>query len=485
VTPAQLIQLGEAMHRELGREYYLTGAGLKRQATFQTIYDKYAALLTDEALAAARAAGSKPVVEWIVGVRAGRLVAPLEERQLAWEQSAVVRVGDRAVPYLRAPIELSNEPDRARRLGLDRERARLVAEQLNPLRREWFLREHAALAGLGYPDYVAGIAQLSGIDLLALGEACQAFLAATADLYRDILAPLVKRRVGVPLAELMRADTGWVFRAADYDGGFPPEGLVETAVRQMREMGIDAHQAGRVRFDTDERPDKQPRAFCVPVRVPEEVYLVLRPRGGHQDYRTLWHEMGHAVHFASVDPARSFADRWLGDNSVTEGFAMLLDHLTQDPGWLARYTGLSAAQVRDLRYELLVYDLYGLRRYAAKLVYELRLHGGDLSDGAGIYAERLTEATRFRYDEADWLADVDPAFYAARYLRAWQLEAAVATTLVERYDEDWYRNPRAGAFVQHIMSRGQADPADGLVREITGAPLSFDPLVRRLHAALQ
>ena len=147
MTPAELIQLGEAMHRELGREYYLTGAGLKREATFQTIYDKYAALLTGDALAAARAACSGPVVEWIVGVRAGRLVAPLEERQLAWEQSAVVQVAGRAVPYLRVPIELSNEPDRAARLALDRERAQLVADQLNPLRREWFLREHAALAG--------------------------------------------------------------------------------------------------------------------------------------------------------------------------------------------------------------------------------------------------------------------------------------------------------------------------------------------------
>ena len=485
MTPARLIQLGEAMHQELGREYYLTGAGLKRDATFQTIYDKYAMLLTDDALQAARAASSAPLIEWIVGVRSGRLVAPLEERQLAWEQSAVVRVAGRAIPYLRVPIELSNEPDRAARLAIDQERARLVAAQLNPLRREWFAREHAALAGLGYPNYVAGIAQLSGIDLAALDAACTAFLADTADLYKEVLARLVKRRLGVPLDKLVRADTAWAFRAGDYDRGFPLEGLVETAVRQMRDMGIDAHQSGRVRFDTDERPDKQPRAFCVPVRVPDEVYLVLRPRGGHQDYRTLWHEMGHAVHFASVDPARPFADRWLGDNSVTEGFAMLLDHLTADPGWLSRYTGLSAAQVNDLRYELLAYDFYGVRRYAAKLGYERLLHRGDLSDGDHEYAERLTQATLFRYDGADWLVDVDPAFYAARYMRAWQLEAAMTAALVERYDEDWYRNPRAGSFVQHIMSRGQADPADRLVQEITGSALSFAPLVKRFQAALQ
>ena len=46
----------------------------------------------------------------------------------------------------------------------------------------------------------------------------------------------------------------------------------------MSEMGLDAKHGGRIRFDTEERHGKKPRAFCVPVQVPAEVYLVLRPR---------------------------------------------------------------------------------------------------------------------------------------------------------------------------------------------------------------
>ena len=34
---ARLVELGEAMHQELGREYYLTGAGLKTEPAFQPI----------------------------------------------------------------------------------------------------------------------------------------------------------------------------------------------------------------------------------------------------------------------------------------------------------------------------------------------------------------------------------------------------------------------------------------------------------------
>jgi hypothetical protein len=485
VNLERLVELGEAFHRELGREYYLTGAGLKQEPAFQQVYQRFNALLGDDALEAARASASGPLLEWIVGIRIGQLVAPLEEDQLRWEQNARVRVGQEEVPYLRVPIELANEPDRSKRLALEGARSVLVAGEVTRLRRNRFELEHAAVKELGFGDYVSGSSRLMGIDLEALATAGEAFLAASEALYREVLARLVKRRLRLPVGDLDRADVAWAFRAKDYDDGFPLPRLLETAMRQMREMGLDAHQSGRVRFDTDERPEKQPRAFCVPVRVPEEVYLVLRPRGGHNDYRTLWHELGHALHFASVDPARSFADRWLGDNSVTEGFAMLWDHLTVDPGWLKRYTSLGRRAIADLRFELMVHELYSVRRYAAKLSYEVLLHDGDLSRGGPEYARRLSRATLFRYDEADYLQDVDPAFYAARYLRAWQLEAAVAGELTRRYDEDWFRNPRAGLFVQHLMSRGQADPADRLAGEVTGAALSFGPLLTRMEAALQ
>ncbi len=480
----RLIERGEAFHQELGREYYLTGAGLKTEPGFQGIYQRFADLVTDEALEIGRASGSAPLLEWLVGLRVGRLVAPLEERQLRWEHQAVVRAGGTEIPYLKVPIVLANEPDRAKRLALDAARAELVAAELNPLLEERLALEHQALAEAGFPDYVPGWERLSGIDVRALGRACEEFLAASEALYREVLAPLVRRRIGVRLPQLARADVAWAFRAQQYDAAFPLNGLLETAVRQAGEMGLDAHQGGRVRWDTEERPHKQPRAFCAPVRVPEEVYLVLRPRGGHSDYRTFWHELGHALHFASVDPERPFADRWLGDNSVTEGYAMLWDHLTLDLGWLKRYAGLAEHQARDLRYELLVHELYSVRRYAAKLGYELVLHGGT-SQGAGAeYAQRLTAATGFRYGEADYLQDVDASLYAARYVRAWQFEAALAQELVRRFDEDWYRNPRAGPLVQDLMSRGQGDPADRLMAEVTGAPLSFGPLLERLERSL-
>jgi hypothetical protein len=471
------------MHEALGREYHLTGAGLKDRPEFQRIYDEYADLATDEALEAARASGSAPLFEWAVDVRIGRLIAPFEERQLVWEREAVVTANGETYPYLRVPIEIGNMADRERRHALDVARARAGVGELEELRRDRLSREHEEIARLGLGDYVRSVATLSGIDLDALGRDATAFLDRTADMYRDVLRQVVHKRLGVGIDALHRSDAAWLFRGDQYDAAFDADRLLEIADGQMRELGIDLHRGGRIHFDTAEREGKQPRAFCVSVRVPDEIYLVLRPRGGHQDYRTFYHELGHAVHFASVDASLPFAARHLGDNSVTEGFAMLFDHLTIDPGWLRRFVDLSGAAARDLVFELLVQELFMLRRYAAKLWYELELHRSDLGGMGARYAEALTTATAFRYMEEDALLDVDPGFYAARYLRAWQLEAVLATSFVERFGPDWYRNPEAGEALLAVMAHGQAHPADRLATDVSGTALAFEPLVRRLEHA--
>ena len=65
-----------------------------------------------------------------------------------------------------------------------------------------------------------------------------------------------------------------------------------------------------------------------------------------------------------------------------------------------------------------------LRRYAAKLAYELELHGGErpLDAMPALYARLLGDAVGVDWPAATYLADVDEGYYAANYLRAWAFE---------------------------------------------------------------
>jgi hypothetical protein len=57
--------------------------------------------------------------------------------------------------------------------------------------------------------------------------------------------------------------------------------------------------------------------------VPGKVMLVIQPIGGPDDWSALFHEAGHAEHFANTRPELTVEERRLGDSAVTEGWAML------------------------------------------------------------------------------------------------------------------------------------------------------------------
>ena len=123
----------------------------------------------------------------------------------------------------------------------------------------------------------------------------------------------------------------------------PAYRLIESFAETMAGLGTDVSAQPGVTFDIGSRPNKAPRAFCAPVRVPGEVYLVVAPVGGWDDYVTLFHEGGHTEHSAHVDAGLPFEFRCLGDNSVTETYAFVIQHLVEDPEWLSRRLGIDDA----------------------------------------------------------------------------------------------------------------------------------------------
>jgi Peptidase family M3 len=487
---------------DVSREYYLAHAGLKSTAELQPIYARHAEVVGPDALGLAledfagsssrdpeAARSARLILEWQVETHAARLVAPSEEREIAWESTAMVTLpdGGGVVPYQRAGIEIANATDRGERLALDTARAALVERELAPMRRERLQQEKTFIESLAVTKgggYIATFEAVSGIDLGALADECKAFLRDTEDMWADWLPPAVKRSLKVPVRELTRSDALALFRAREFDRFFPADEMEPAVRRQVREMGIDPDAAGRVRFDVGEREGKRARAFCAPVRVPEEVYLVLRPHGGQTDWSTLLHELGHAMHFAYTRADYPFEYRWVGDNSVTESYAMLFDHMMQTPGWLQRYSGLGRSEIGGYLRTAALEELHYLRRYCAKLLYEVELYGDRVPWDAlpDLYVDTLSSATTFRYRRADAFIDVDPRFYAARYLRAWQLGAVLADALVERFDEDWYRNPNAGPWISgELFAEGQRELATEVSARVAGRGLGFDAVRRALE----
>ncbi len=479
-------QRAERFVTELDREYHLHFSGQQAEYRVEEIYDRHRQLFGREAIEALRAIAAEDepetarraalLLELAVGGFLGLACAAEEAEVARLETELELELDGKRIPYRRAPAEQANEPDPQRRAALEAARLELLDEHLNPLHRAVLERTHSLIVELGWGSYAEACAELSGIDLEALAAQARRFLEATDSVYESIMDPELERVLGMPLAAIRRSDLARFFRAPDLDAEFPPAQLIDSFARTMAGIGLDLDAQANVVLDAEERPTKTPRAYCAPVRVPQEVYLVVSRVGGREDYAALFHEGGHAEHYANVDATLPAEFRYLGDNSVTESYAFLLEHVIEQPGWLTGVLGSPdgdrvAAHVRAVK-------LIFLRRYAAKIAYELELHGPAVDLGAmpERYAELVGGATRIEWPSTTWLDDVDGGFYVACYLRAWVLEARWRAALRERFGVAWFAEPDAGEWLVDLWRRGQRLRADELVAETLGERLDLADL---------
>jgi hypothetical protein len=480
----------EGLESALAEEHYQNLAGLKPEMDTGPIYAAHAGMFEEavvrEAIAEARKPGAEDRDRFLADHLAqGYLdsrVQPLTDEAETLEATLRVQVADGSVPYRLLAVRVANEPHREARRALSGARDAALAEKLNPVLRARLERMHALTRELGFVHYAAMCGALRGIDYARLREQLDTLVRRTETLYRWHMEGLLGRGASVTLALAERHDVAFATRAPWFDDQFPRGTSVQELDRVLAGMGLALREHPNITLDVEERPAKSPRAFVVSVRVPGDVRLVVQPRGGQEDYRSLFHEAGHALHLGLTAPGLEVEYRVLGDNAVTESFAFALEHVLATEAWARR-------RVREDLLERYVWQqrvlkLFLLRRYAAKLRYELELHARGPEGMEQAYQRHLDRVLVFRNPAAHYLSDVDDAFYAANYLRAWALDAVLRGALAERFGAAWWERREAGAWLRELWSHGQRWTAEEVARRV-GRELSFEPLQREVVEGLR
>jgi hypothetical protein len=489
-SPIDLDRFRERADRfiaELDEEYYLHYAGLKDTLDLAPIYDRYSEL-TD--LEQAKALGEIADGDW--GIRElwrfaseghlSELTREQSEKVAELEASLEADVDGEKVPFRMLRPTIANEPDRDKRQQLDRTRVGLTAEHINPLYLEGVEVIRRAVGELGAPNY-AELYRSFGFRLDELASQCRALLDSTESLYEDAADKLFRARIGVGLAEAKRWDVLRSFRAPQWDDQFPENRMMPALEATLSDMGIDLRSQQNVELDVERRPKKSPRAFCAPIEVPGRVVLVIQPMGGADDWRALFHEAGHTEHYANTSANLSMEQKRLGDVAVTEGWAMLMQHLTDDPAWLSKR--LDFPRPHEFAEEGTTQLLYMVRRYCAKLLYELEFHQtDDVTTQSSRYVALLGDALKIEPAEADYLGDIDASFYVTGYLRSWAFEAQLRTHLRERYGSAWFTNREAGSLLRELWSLGMSQTADDMLRDVTGDEIEMDAVATLVRETL-
>ena len=489
-TPRELDDYREQADRfiaAIDEEYYLHFAGHKDSLDLVPIYERFGELTSlDQANRVGSAVdGDRRVRElWKFACSGylGNLTRDFEERSARLEAELTATVDGDEVPYRMLRPTIANEPDRAKRQRLENARNALTDEHLLPVQLEAAQVVTEAVHALGAPDYVE-LHRRFGFRLDEMGEQCRAFLDATERMWEDAGDRLFRERVGVGLAEAQRFDVARVFRAPEWDPSFPGDRMLPALEATLADLGVDLHAQENVELDVEQREKKTPRAFCSPIEVPQRVVLVIQPIGGVDDWRALFHEAGHTEHFAHTRADLPVEERRLGDFAVTEGWAMLMEHLVQDTAWLNRR--LDVPRPSEFVAESATGLLYLVRRYCAKVLYELELHAAeDPRPLQKRYVEILGDALKIEPSPTDYLGDVDAGFYSTEYVRAWAFEAALKRFFREKFGSTWFTRRDAGSLLRELWSEGQRPTADEILKDVTGAEIELEAVAEYVRDAL-
>lgn len=484
--------------REQGQEFLRARAALEYRTRttpssapgVRDLYTRFAQLFSPDAVtevqrALAGATGEAEqagrfLLEFLVDGSAAKAAAPELEHRAGWLRAATVPFGEERIPATQLGERLGETATSSVRWALEDGRLGAV-EDLEPALIRIIQAEHDVVTELGYGDYVRARGVLAGIDMVATAREAGRFLDETDPLYRELLAWHLPRLADVAPGEARWADAAPLLRAAPLDRFFSSEPTVPAVQTMLREMELDAFAAGRVKVETAASGPTS----CHPLDIPGDVRLMTGGLRGRPGWEAMLQQLGTALAFGYTAADLPMEFRWLGDRSVALAYGLTFGGLLTTRPWLKRIAGIPLDRQAELLRLQTLLELLSLRVEAARLQYQLEAH-----DRSGFridperFAEMMSAATGLRHDPREHLWELEIGLFAARRLRAAQLAAILTAYLRDRFDEDWFRNPRAGSALAGLFSSGRRFTAAEQATQLASCNLDFQPVMTRIQERL-
>ncbi len=419
-----LTREADALAGEIEEERFRHVAGMEADPALARPFRNRSRAAHKDTVAVLRAEGHERLATTVASLRADRAQAEHEEIWRAAEARATGMGPRGPEPLAALEIALARERNPERRATLAAGAAEAMREPARA--REAALETRArARAEIGLaPDWKA----------VVLGDEV---LAASDDAWRDVAAFTVRRELGSGRGrDLPRADLLHVLSLTRWDGIFKL-GMLPVALKiTLDGLGL---AGSPIRVDDGDRPAKWPGAHVVGSRVS------FRARGGAGDWQDLLSAVGRAIAAAALPPHAR-------DPALSGALAWAMGSLALEPRWLA---------VRaDVERSLALRRLFALRADAAALrvaaEVERGLSGAPWRDA---HRDALLAATGATWDPVRASRDGDADALAAS-IRGAAAGEQLRGELRERFDEDWWRNPRTKAHLAGLLAAGRLPEGD-------------------------
>ncbi len=375
------------------------------------------------------------------------------------------------------------------------EASKTVGREVEPTVRELARLRNEIAREQGYGNHYLRSLALQEIDPDELEEIMSGLKKATDEPFRELKSSLDSR-----LKEKFGAESVMPWHLFDPFFQEPPEqagldtdeyyaggDLESLTVKTYDNLGLDVR--GVIRgSDLYERGGKDQHAFCLHVgrEFPYDVRVLANLRPGKPDSywaNTMLHEFGHAVYDRHIDPSLPFFLRSVAHTNSTEAIALMMDGLTEDPGWLAAVADVPKDEIDEKllaarrRADGLVFVRWAMVMYRFEQALYEDPDRGDLNSVWWDLVEEIQFVNRPPdRDEPDWAAKIHVAVAPVYYhnyvigeLIAAQLRRYMETNIT---DGPFYLREEAGRhLLESFFGPGARDDWRGTVERATGEKL--------------
>lgn len=417
--------------------------------------------------------------------RARRAAAVELDRRLDFETMGAVEVGEERIAPSSVPDHLARAADLQERRRLEEGWIDAIQEE-DPFLQDLLERQRQAYEELGYGTMLASCELLAETDLRALARDGEKLLSETSAELESLLDWFLPRAANVRRADATAGDRFRLWRAMPAPEIFGEPAALRTSTHLLAKCGLDPLAGGRIRLERRPQLRRSAGAIACLLSVPESILILHSGARGLAAHHAELAALGQALHAAYTNPDLDLEFGWMGDEAVPIAWGALFGNLLFESAFVRDRYGASAVRLEEHRQLSALLLLLRLRRRVGNFQTSIAWCEGTGTEALfEQYPAILEAATGLRHDARQAAWDVGIPTDLAAQIRGEQLAAVLRNYLRERFDVDWYRNPRAGEALMALMRDGRRFTAAELAVQLASRPLSAAPAVDRIRELLR
>lgn len=195
------------------------------------------------------------------------------------------------------------------------------------------------------------------------------------------------------------------------------------------------------------------RGCCIPLKIPEDIQVILYYQNSVKFIFSYLHEIGHAMSFASIDRNSKIEDKYIYNEIMQESYAYLYENLVNcNPNFRSKI-GLNFNEEEQLK--LRFEELYVLRLLSCKYIFQKEFYGvTEKEEIAERYCIIMREGLKIQVPKITYLIDANIGFPAAQFFIGKIISKKINTIFENAFGMEWFENEKAIQILKKTWKTG-------------------------------